>query len=156
MAPNYNDSRTRSLGHDSDRHRTWFLYEDFDTTTTSLLEIGDQTINEVQSILQLKKAKNLNKRAIGATRDLAMVFRDRDKNRKASTNDKCYNCHKFGHFSRDCSLLDKRLNRIQHSQRDSGLRKSGSQTPSNRNNSRSDSLRIASTRNSLRIPNGAH
>lgn len=28
-----------------------FLYQDFDTTTTCLLEIGDQTINEIQSIL---------------------------------------------------------------------------------------------------------
>lgn len=37
------------------------LHKDFDTTTTSLLETEDKTIDQIQSILQLKKAKNLSK-----------------------------------------------------------------------------------------------
>lgn len=53
-----------------------FLYNNFDTTTTSLLEIGNKTIDKIQSILQSKKAKNLSKRATKATGNLAIVFRD--------------------------------------------------------------------------------
>lgn len=41
------------------------LHEDFDTTTASLLEAGDKTIDQIQSILQSKEAKNISKRATG-------------------------------------------------------------------------------------------
>ncbi len=51
------------------------LHKDFNTTTASLLETGDKTIDEIQSILQSKEAKNLSKRATGDIRDLAMTFR---------------------------------------------------------------------------------
>lgn len=42
-----------------------------------------------------------------------MVFRDKGApgKRKATSDDECYNCHKFGHFGRDCFLPDRRLNR---------------------------------------------
>lgn len=64
------------------------LYEDFDTITVSLLETSNKTINQIQNILQSKEAKNLSKRAIEATKDLAMAFYNRDRNgkRKANTN----------------------------------------------------------------------
>ncbi len=64
------------------------LHEDFDTTTASLLETGDKTIDQIQSILQSKEAKNLSKRAIRETSDLAMAFRDREgPKRKANSDD---------------------------------------------------------------------
>ncbi len=37
------------------------LYDDFETTITSLLESGDKIINQIQSILQSKEAKNISK-----------------------------------------------------------------------------------------------
>lgn len=76
------------------------LHEDFDTTTASLLEAGDKMIDQIQSILQSKEAKNISKRATGGgTGDLAMAFRDRDGSnapkRKANSHEECYNCHKL-------------------------------------------------------------
>lgn len=87
------------------------LHEDFDTTTASPLKAGDKTIDQIQSIFQLKEVKNLSKRATGDTGDLAMTFRDKSPRRKANSNEECYNYHKFGHFERDCFLPDKKLNR---------------------------------------------
>ena len=88
------------------------LHKDFDTTTASLLETGDKTIDQIQSILQSKEAKNLSKQATGSTGNLAMAFRDKSgSKKKANSNDECYNCHKLGHFGRDCSLPNRRLNR---------------------------------------------
>lgn len=100
------------------------LQKDFDITTTSLLETGDKTIDQIQSILQLKEAKNLGKRVTKSIRDLVIAFLDKKK--KANTNNKCYNCHKLGHFSQNCPLSDKRLNRIQN------LRNSRSRSSSER------------------------
>ena len=41
------------------------LHKDFDTTTANLLETDNMTIDQIQSILQSKEAKNLSKHAIG-------------------------------------------------------------------------------------------
>lgn len=88
------------------------LHKDFDTITASLLETGNKTIDQIQSILQSKVTKNLSKRVTRGTGNQAMAFRDKEKpKRKANSDDKCYNCHKFGHFGRDHALLDRRLNR---------------------------------------------
>lgn len=56
------------------------LHDDFDTTTTSLLETGDKTIDQIQSILQLKEAKNISKQITAAVGDLAIAFRDNYNN----------------------------------------------------------------------------
>ena len=37
------------------------LYDNFNTTTANLLEVGNKTIDQIQSILQSKKAKNISK-----------------------------------------------------------------------------------------------
>lgn len=85
-------------------------YNNFDTTTTSLLKTSNKTIDQIQSILQLKEAKTLSKRFTGAVKDIAMVFRDnysgkkkattkaitnkRKATTKAITNDnECFNCY---------------------------------------------------------------
>ena len=79
------------------------LYNNFNTTTASLLESGDKTIDQIQSILQSKEAKNISKRAIGVTGDLAMAFRDSNgPKKKAHKDEECFNCHKLGYFGHDC------------------------------------------------------
>lgn len=71
------------------------LHDNFDTTIVSLLESSNKIIDQIQSILQSKEAKNLSKRSTGAVSDLAMAFRD--NKRKVVNKDECFNCHQVGH-----------------------------------------------------------
>lgn len=88
------------------------LYKDFDTTTASLLKTGDKIIDQIQSIFQLKKGKNLSKQATRGTGNLAMAFRDKNGPKKnENNNNKYYNCHKLDYFRQNYSLPDKKLNR---------------------------------------------
>ncbi len=43
--------------------------------------------------------------------DLVMTFSDKKLKKKANSDDKYYNCYKFGHFRKDCFFPDRRLNR---------------------------------------------
>lgn len=86
------------------------LYNDFKLTTTTMLERGNKMIDEIQQILASAKAKFIGKQSTGVTKDLAMMSR-RGRNgvkRKATSEDKCFNCHKLGHFRRDCTAPDTR------------------------------------------------
>lgn len=87
------------------------MHKNFITTTVSLLKTGDKTIDQNQTILQSKEAKNLSKHATGDTGDLAIAFRDKSPSKKANSDDKCYNYYKYRHFRRDYFLPERRLNR---------------------------------------------
>lgn len=52
------------------------LYNNFDLITANLIKTGDKSIEQIQSILQLKKAKNINKQFMEAVAEIAMAFRD--------------------------------------------------------------------------------
>lgn len=79
---------------------------------TSFLEIGNKIIDEIQSILQSKKVKNISKHITGGIKDLAIVFKDNTNlfKRKANSHKECFNCHKLGcFFRRDYPHFDKRF-----------------------------------------------
>ncbi len=66
-----------------------FLYKDFNTTTVSLLKVGNKTIDQIQNILQSKKAKNISKQATReSTSNLAMVFRDNNTSKMKANSHK--------------------------------------------------------------------
>lgn len=87
-----------------------------------LSKIISRYIDKIQNNLQSKEAKNLSKQATGETSNFIMAFKNKgfSVKRKATNEDKYYNCHKFGHFGQDCFFPDTRLNRIntQQSYRD--------------------------------------
>lgn len=63
------------------------LHKNFDTITVSLLEIGDKTIDQIQSILQSKEAKNISKQATGkGISNHAMAFRNNNALKKKANS----------------------------------------------------------------------
>lgn len=75
------------------------LYNNFNITTTSLLKFRDKTINQIQSILQSRKAKNISKYTIKAMEDLVIVFKDNNSLKKKTYRDgKYFNYYKLGYF----------------------------------------------------------
>lgn len=83
----------------------------------------------------MKKAKNLNKQAIGSVGDLVIIFWNRKK--KANTDDKCYNYLKLDYFGQDYLLSnDKKLNKTQnlYSGRSKSYLQSSYQITNNQNN----------------------
>lgn len=76
------------------------LHDDFETTTNSMLESGDKSIDKIQQILASAEAKFLSKRATGITGDLAIMSKGRNSGfnkRKATSEDRCFNCQKLGY-----------------------------------------------------------
>lgn len=63
--------------------------------------------------MKSKEAKNLSKQDTGNTSDLVIALTDKDTpgKRKIASENKYYNCHKFGHFKRDSFLSDRKVNR---------------------------------------------
>ncbi len=53
---------------------------------TSLLESGDKTINQIQSILQSREVKNISKQVTEAIKDLAMAFRNDGEYKRKQTD----------------------------------------------------------------------
>lgn len=63
------------------------LHKDFNTTIVSFLKIVDKKINQIQNILQSKKAKNISKQDIEkGISNLAMVFRDKSAKKMQITS----------------------------------------------------------------------
>lgn len=84
------------------------LHNDFDTTTASMLKTKNKFIDEIFTIIQLKKAKLKNKRVIRNVSDVAPAFCTPLPKRKATYDNLCYNCQQKRHFGQDCSFSDCR------------------------------------------------
>lgn len=88
---------------------TNILHEKFKYITSELLrQGGEKSISEIHSILSSAKAKLLSKTTIGATTKLAHISRNYNQKRKAiaTSEDKCFNCHKIRHFGQDRKIPD--------------------------------------------------
>lgn len=67
-----------------------FLYNNFKSTTTIMLEHSDKTINKIQQILAFAEAKSISNQAIGVIGDLVIMSKGWTK-RKATKKNKCLN-----------------------------------------------------------------
>lgn len=74
------------------------LYNDFNTTTASMLETRNKSIDEIFTIIQSKEAKYKSKRATENIDDAALAFHAPSPKRKVPYNNLCYNCHQKEHF----------------------------------------------------------
>lgn len=78
------------------------LYNNFETTTNNMLKSGNKTIDKIQQILASAKAKFISKWATRVTKDLAMLSQRMIGKRKATSNNRYFNCNKLKHFGRNC------------------------------------------------------
>lgn len=59
-----------------------------------------------------QKKPRTSANTIGDTSDLAMAFGGKGQPKKKANNDDEYSdCHKLGHFEKDCFFLDRRINK---------------------------------------------
>lgn len=89
-----------------------------------MLECGDKTFDEIQQILASTEAKFVSKRLTGMNRDLAIMSSGNRNSaeKKATSKDKCFNCHKIDHFGRDCiaphtQSFKKKFDEVQRQQK---------------------------------------
>lgn len=88
------------------------LHNKFDYIISRLLgQGGKKSVAEIQSLLSFAEAKLLSKKAVGVIVDLVYMSRNSSHKRKTTTTskDKCFNCHKIGHYRKDCKYPDYRL-----------------------------------------------
>lgn len=88
------------------------LYEEFKYVNSGLLEQrGEKNISEILSILSSAEVKRLSIKAIRITNKPAYMLKKKNQKHKAMTisKNKYINCHKMGHFRRDCRMPDYRL-----------------------------------------------
>lgn len=61
------------------------LYKNFDPIIINLLEMGNKIIDQIQTILQFKKVKNINKQATEAISNQIIIFRNKNVSIKKQT-----------------------------------------------------------------------
>lgn len=77
------------------------LYNNFETTTTSMFESRDKTIVKIQQILVTAEAMFISKQAIRVTKSLAILSQEKSGKRKATSNNRCFNYNKLEYFGWD-------------------------------------------------------
>lgn len=61
------------------------LYKNFDPIIINLLEMDNKIIDQIQTILQFKKVKNINKQATEAISNQIIIFRNKNVSIKKQT-----------------------------------------------------------------------
>lgn len=69
------------------------LYNDFDTTTASMLKMENKSINEIFTIIQSKEVKLKNKQVMRNIGDAVLTFCVFPPKKKETYDNLCYNCH---------------------------------------------------------------
>lgn len=69
------------------------LHNDFDTTTVSMLEMGNKSIDEIFTIIQQKEIKLKSKGVTGNIDDAVLTFYAPPPKTKATYDNLYYNCH---------------------------------------------------------------
>lgn len=75
------------------------LYDNFETITTNILKHNDKIIKEIQQTFVFTKAKFLTKCVMKVTADSTIMSKNKGSSKhKVTSNNRYYNCHKFGYF----------------------------------------------------------
>ncbi len=84
------------------------LYSNFKIIIASILKSRIKIIKEIQSIIQLKKARYKTKQLIDQLKDIGMAAAmilhggSNFQKQKANSKDEYYNYHKQGYYNQDC------------------------------------------------------